>query len=212
MRGNHPRPRIAENRVRRIGKRRFHNHTRQLRMRSGLFEGQVRAQSRAVEHNGSRSDVPGSGQILHRPFGILAPVGLAGPHKLALPVAPVVEGQHVYARGVQPGECVHTISQIAVLSVQVEDREPGEFCVGGGSDPPARKPWRARVGGGESHRIEGQARGRRRAHNHRRRMVKQLPAALPEEQAERAPCAKNSRADGEGDGAQQPTAWNLGRP
>jgi hypothetical protein len=37
-------------------------------------------------------------------------------------------------------------------------------------------------------------------------MVKPLPAALPEEQAERTPRAKNSRADDESDGAKQPTA------
>src|SRR5580700_4918016 len=98
-------------------------------MRSGLFESQVRAQTRAVEHNGLGSDMPGSGQVLDRPFRILTPMGLAGPHKQALPIAAVIEGQYVDSGRVQPGERVHCRSQITILSVQVEDREAREFCV-----------------------------------------------------------------------------------
>jgi len=109
---------------------------------------------------------------------------------------------------VQPGERVHGVSQIAVLAVQIENCEPNEFCVRRSGNPPACKLRRARVGGGESYGIERQARSRRRAHHQRRRMVEQLPTALPEEKTQPTPRAKNGCADDEGYRAQQPAARN----
>ena len=77
-----------------------------------------------------RIDVAGCGEVLERGFGILTPAGFAGVGEKTLAVAAIVEGEHVYAGGVQLGQIVEGVAEISVCAMQIEDGVAGMRAAG----------------------------------------------------------------------------------
>ncbi len=181
---------VLEDRVHGRRKRRLDDHASQLRMRRGELKREVRAQVLAVEHNRACANVPRCRQVVERTFGILPPVGLAGPGKLALPITAIVEGQHIHACSMQPRQRAGCVAEISVLAVQKKNGEAVRRSRGLSGNPPSPETWCPFSGGREPNRLKREAHLCRGGCNRCMGMVKQLPAPLPEEQAQRAPGAK----------------------
>ena len=117
---------------------------------------------------------------------VFAHACLAGMLKKALSVAAIVEGKNVKVCRVHPRDVVHCIAQIASCAVQVE-RDAA--ALGGGRDPPTLQLWDSVRSVGELNGVKREGGVGGCARDHRGRMIEQLPTALPEEQAQREPCA-----------------------
>ena len=173
-------------------------------MGGGNFQRQVRPQPGAVQNDRGGRHVAGCRQIGERPFSILAPAPLAGVRKFALAIAAIIERQNVHAHRMQRRQRVDRIAQVPVLPMQIENRVAPIARAVRRRNPPAPEPRLASLSRGEAHRVERHAHARWRPRNRRRRMVKQLPTALPEQQAQREPCARRRRHNSHPERGQHP--------
>ena len=119
--------------------------------------------------------------------GVFAPARFAGVHEAALAVAAVIECEDVEACVVQRRESADGVAEVAGFAVEIDG---GKARLGCGGNPPAAKLRLAGSGGSEADGFEGKIDVRGSSRDSGGGVVEQLPAALPEEDAQCSPCAK----------------------
>lgn len=160
-------------------------------MHRGKFKGQVRSETAAVEHKDGRRDVTCGGEVVKRRAGIFKPKALAGMDKLALAVAAVIEDEDVDASFVQLREMINGITEIAILPMQKKNCVAAEWRIGRRRNPPSTELRQPGARGGKADRFKGQPSRSRCARDCGYGVIEELPAPLPEEQAEHSPSAKH---------------------
>ncbi len=141
------------------------------------------------------------GQILDSGVSVFAPSCLAGMREMALAIAAIVEGKDVQPCVVEPGKGIDSVAEIAVSAVQINS---GEARRSRCWNPPAAQLRFARRIRGKADGVEREIYAGRRARHGGCWVIEQLPAALPEKDAQRTPCAEQRAGDGEASCAEQP--------
>ena len=148
-----------------------------------------------------------AGEILQGGFRIFAPALLAGMEEVALAVAAVIKSQDVESGFVKGHESVDGVAEVAGFAVEVNGGVAWLRC---GGNPPAMKLRVARSSGGEADRFKREIHACRRSRNSGCRVIEQLPTALPEENAQGAPRAKERSEQNEDESAEQPSSRDGG--
>ena len=105
------------------------------------------------------------------------------------------------------GQSSDRVAEVAICVVKEDDGAGAGLRRG---NPPSMELGGACVGGGEGDGLEGEAVGGRRASYGGFGVVKKLPTALPEDQAERPPDAEQCANKDEAHGGGEPPARDSG--
>ena len=187
MRGDEEGAGVVEDGGSGVKPRLLKNHAGEIGMGGGDFECEVRAEALADEKDGAGGCVARAGEVLEGPFGVLPPAVLAGVDESALAVAAVVDGEDGEAGGVEAMEIVEGVAEIAGCAVEIERGVAGEGRAGRGGNPPAGEARDAGLSGGEADGVECEADDGGSAGDLGRGVVKELPIALPEDEAQGDP-------------------------